>query len=68
MNFVKYDGSKHNEHRQMPENMNVGQVIVRSCAPRYISLLKHKMREAMKLGMEFSTAVDDGKFAIRRDK
>ena len=63
--FKPYTGKEllHNAH---PARMEVGQVVVRKAARKSHILVY--VRKAMKQGMEFSIAEEDGKFAIRRDK
>ena len=69
MNFVRFDGYARKGHKPLPHTMAVGQIIERSNPCRVTRhRLMEDMREAMKQGMEFSTAEELDIYAIRRDK
>lgn len=66
-NWEPYTGASGKS--RSPEKMHVGQIVVRNHVSKaYMIQLRRKMRAGMKSGMEFSTASDGDKFAIRRDK
>ena len=69
MNFVRFDGYGKKAYRPRPRKMEVGQIVTRY-SPRRSTIygLRADMREAMKQGMEFSTAEEGDMYAIRRDK
>jgi hypothetical protein len=67
MNFEKFYGDPP-KNKTRPAKMHVGQIVERRTNAQARYYLHRLMREAMKYGMEFSTALEGDVYAIRRDK